>query len=781
MPTFTVTVNGQEYDVDAPNEEYAGKAVAQMMKSAQPSGTQQTAVAPAAQLPIESGTMLTTPLEGGGQPAPEMQGPPAPPEAMAQPELPTASFPMSPAMEQPQQMAPTQQMPPAQQMAPTDAMDTVQRAFAGDSSAVAAVALGSAMAGQEQNLAAAALRGVAPTAAGAGAGALLGGLISRSPAGAAIGARVGPAVMEGANLLTAGINKIFDTNLTTPDEAVQYLLTKFGVPQVVTPQEQLVEAGSKGIASSVGGIGMGTELAKSAVPMIAKAGKVLAEAPAIQAVQGMVGGMAGEKARQQGAGTVGQMAAGVGGSLLTGGAVTAGRTALKAAFPAVSPRTMGSIAAAERAGIPVYTQDVFPPQGRMGQYMQRAGEAIPFVGTAGQRIVGQEASEEALRRMLIGHRITPVDIAETGMADALTDVFQNFEKRRGDIKVKAQRKRAEAMNRAMQSNRPVPLTNSLQAIDNTILKLSKNALLAPVVDELQSIKAALIGQDLDVVDNIRQTLGQRFDAPGLANVRSQGSAAVSNLYGPLNEDIAKFIQTNSGNANLNKWRVANATTEKLMKELENDVVSSVLERGGNTPENVRRLIFSQDRSTQRVLYSQLNNIGRQNLRAAIMQNAYENSLVNGSFNISKFQKQTKNLATNFGVSFTDAQRDEVRGLGRALQLTERNRKFAPNAETGAQAIPGQVASGISSTARGIVNTMAGVGGASVVASDPMLSMLAAGIGMVGYFGTGLAAKVYNSEFVRKGLVKLANAPAGTKMEMAAYQNLTSALETALRK
>jgi hypothetical protein len=59
MPTFTVTANGQEYDVDAPNEEYAAKAVAQMMKSAQP----------AAQSPIERPDMLTTALEFQGRPA----------------------------------------------------------------------------------------------------------------------------------------------------------------------------------------------------------------------------------------------------------------------------------------------------------------------------------------------------------------------------------------------------------------------------------------------------------------------------------------------------------------------------------------------------------------------------------------------------------------------------------------------------------------------------------------------------------------------------------------
>jgi hypothetical protein len=59
MPTFTVTANGQEYDVDAPNEEYAAKAVAQMMKSAQP----------AAQSPIERPDLLTTALEFQGRPA----------------------------------------------------------------------------------------------------------------------------------------------------------------------------------------------------------------------------------------------------------------------------------------------------------------------------------------------------------------------------------------------------------------------------------------------------------------------------------------------------------------------------------------------------------------------------------------------------------------------------------------------------------------------------------------------------------------------------------------
>jgi hypothetical protein len=134
-------------------------------------------------------------------------------------------------------------------------------------------------------------------------------------------------------LLTAGINKIFDTKLTTPDEAVQYFLTQLGTPQAVTPQEQLVQAGARGVASTVGGVGLGKQLATSAAPMVAKAGQLLASGPKAQAIQGAVGGMAGETARQEGAGVVGQIGAGVVGSLLTGGAMAAGRAVLRSAFP----------------------------------------------------------------------------------------------------------------------------------------------------------------------------------------------------------------------------------------------------------------------------------------------------------------------------------------------------------------------------------------------------------------------------------------------------------------
>jgi hypothetical protein len=62
------------------------------------------------------------------------------------------------------------------------------------------------------------------------------------------------------------------------------------------------------------------------------------------------------------------------------GAITGGvmEPRIAARTSAVTPRQVESIQAAEQAGIPVYTQDVFRPQGRTGQALQRAGEVLPL-------------------------------------------------------------------------------------------------------------------------------------------------------------------------------------------------------------------------------------------------------------------------------------------------------------------------------------------------------------------------------------------------------------------
>jgi hypothetical protein len=229
------------------------------------------------------------------------------------------------------------------------------------------------MAGQEreQNLAAAALRGVAPTAAGAGVGAILGGLISRSPAGAAIGARVGPAAMEGANLLVSGFNKLFPgANVSTPDEVVQNLLTRYGVQESVTSAEQLTEAAAKGAAGTLGGVGLGKQLATSAAPMVSKVGQFLAATPVGQTVAGATGALASETARQEGAGAGGQLAAGLAGAIV--------------------PGAMLSGVKAIGTGVKEY----FTPSGHITKALQQAGGRVPVLKSRALEAIAQAYGAE---------------------------------------------------------------------------------------------------------------------------------------------------------------------------------------------------------------------------------------------------------------------------------------------------------------------------------------------------------------------------------------------------
>lgn len=299
MPKFTVTVDGQRYKVDAPDEEFAAQAVSQMLGAG------------AAQMPVESGTMLATPIKVAGQGAQQPQPTQIPAEAP--PQMP--------------QGAPEAQMPPAQPQTPPpsgpsveDALSKVQGAFAGNSSDIADLTIGAAI--HQQNLPAAALRGVAPTVAGAGGGALFGLLATRSPAGAAIGARVGPMAMQGADILTSLGNRAFGTQVPTPSEAVQNFLTRQGVPESVTGAEQLTQAGAQGAAGMLGGIGLGQQLALSTAPKVAKVGRFFAANPVAQTVGGTTGALASEQTRQQGAGIGGQLAAGLTGAIVPGMALS---------------------------------------------------------------------------------------------------------------------------------------------------------------------------------------------------------------------------------------------------------------------------------------------------------------------------------------------------------------------------------------------------------------------------------------------------------------------------
>jgi hypothetical protein len=541
-----------------------------------------------------------------------------------------------------------------------------------------------------------------------------------------------------------------------------------------TPQEQLAAQAQAAFDASRTSTRVGTAIGETAPHL-------LTMRPALNTIQQAIAGDANAIAAvAMGSALGAAVPAATGGGVerTVVGAVTGGLMEPRIAprTPAVTPAQVQAIQAAEQAGIPVYTQDVFRPQGRMGQALQRAGEVLPF-GTTSQRITGQQATQRAAEETFRRLGVELSELGQTGTDRALNAVFQSFERRRGRVIRQSQIQRQQAMQAADATGLPVPLTNSLPAIDNAINQLRSNDLLRDAAREVERIRDALVGGNLGTLESVRQSVGELFDAPNLANVRTQGSRAISNLYGPINEDIAAFIQQHGRPNDLTRWRVANAAITRLNREREVAAINHVLNTGGETPEVIRRLIFNAPESTQAVLYDQLSTVGRRNLRTAIMQRAYEDSTFNGQFSPTRFLRQLDNLSSNLNMSFTPAQQAELTGLARAIQLTERNQRFAPNAETGVQAVPGQVMSMITKGAK----TVAGMAGAAGLVAHPVETLLTGALATGLTVGLGGLSRMYNSEVVRRGLVRLSTAPQGTEAEKNAYRALTLAIQAEARK
>jgi hypothetical protein len=197
-----------------------------------------------------------------------------------------------------------------------------------------------------------------------------------------------------------------------------------------TPQEQMAAQAQAAFDASRTSTRIGTAIGETAPHL-------LTMRPALNTIQQAIAGDANAIAAvAMGSALGAAVPAATGGGIerTVVGAVTGGLMEPRIAprTPAVTPAQVQAIQAAEQAGIPVYTQDVFRPQGRMGQALQRAGEVLPF-GTTSQRITGQQATQRAAEETFRRLGVELSELGQTGTDRALTAVFQSFERRRGRV------------------------------------------------------------------------------------------------------------------------------------------------------------------------------------------------------------------------------------------------------------------------------------------------------------------------------------------------------------
>lgn len=574
-------------------------------------------------------------------------------------------------------------------------------------------------------------RGASPTAMGALAGGALGSVLPGVGTlfGASMGATAGALAPVAGDPAVAFINRQFGTNFTQPTEALNELFRRAGIMEPASATERVFEAGAQ--TASMGGAqaAMFRQLAQRAArdpnSLAGRVYQALAAGPRAQVGGAAGAGAGGQVAAEMGMGETSQLA----GSVL-GGLGGAGAASLRVGTP---PQIAGTMAQAERAGVPVMTSDVVPPRTFIGNWLRRIGEAVPLVGTGGQRAAQQQARIEAVQNILRAN-----GASET--ADAIADVSASVIAKRAEQLAKYTDQKRSVIN-GVSSAQPVPVSRVTDAIDQELAKPEMNTnAFAPVRSALQKWRDDLQGQNLQSLEQLRVALGQVFEAPELASIRTAGEKIVSRLYAPLRDDMGEFIKAQSGDAAFNKWQVANRRLSDMIGELKNDSLKAILDRGEATPEIARRLLFSTNRSDVQLLYRSLTPEGQQRARAAVLEDALQKATTGtGEINPSRFASELQKRGTSIGVLFNGRDLEDVQGLVKILNLTRRAQEASVVTSTGQMGVPFIGAA--------TLGELFGAGGALVAGAVP-----------------GLMARVYEGALGRNILTRLSRAPAGSDME-----------------
>ena len=573
-------------------------------------------------------------------------------------------------------------------------------------------------------------RGIAPAMVMAGAGALAAPLVG---VGAATGAAIGGGALLASKLL--GVDEPFVAKLNE-------LMTRAGVAEPSSAIERLFQSAAGSAADVATSVGAGRALQGAAAPLAQAAGAMLADQPAAQLAGGVGSGLAAQAAQELGATPATQAAAALIGGMA--GSRAARTKIIPAAQANAAERAL--VTEAEKVGVPLMTSDVSPPRTFMGKAAQAAGERVPLVGTGPVRQAQQEARIGAVRDVLSDFGAGPsAQASDAVMADLLAT--------RGAEVSKYATQKTDVIKRLSTSGTAVPVVRATAAIDQQITKLQglKTKELEPVIARLDDWKKSLQNQSLVNVEDLRKQLGESFKAPELASVRSTGEKSLSSIYGALREDMSEFIRGTGQPQDIAKWTDANKKLSSMMGELKTSALKSAIEKGTDTPEAIRGILFSAKPSDVRLLYRNLSDAGRDNAKAALLAHAAEKATTNDVLSAERFISQVDKLGPQFGVFFKGDDKRRVEGLTRVLGATRRAAEAGVVTKSGQEGVASLTALGAGHL------TGSALGGAAALG------------------GAGLAARLYESPAVRNLLLYVPGTKVGSAEEAAILKRISSAL------
>ncbi|EOA7944827.1 injection protein [Escherichia coli] len=418
----------------------------------------------------------------------------------------------------------------------------------------------------------------------------------------------------------------------------------------------------------------------------------------------------------------------------------------------MSPEAKAAVNFASERNLPLMTSDMLKDKTFMQSQAQTLGERVPFFGTGKNRLNQQQARENLVRTFSDGLG----GISDKQLYESATKGQQKF--------IEAAGKRYNRIIDAM-GDTPVDLSNTVKAIDNQIAVLSRpgKSQDRAAVKVLQQFKDDITSgpNDLRLARENRTDLRKRFMASSDTVDKDTLQKASDIIYKAYTADMKKAVAKNLGaDEAINMARV-DRSWSKFNDMMGRTRVQKAIASGKATPEDVTKLVFSQSPSERSQLYRLLDDNGRQNARAAIVQNAVDKATdPSGNISVEKFINALHRNRKQSATFFKGVHGKELDGVIKYLNDTRHA------AKANVQNLNGQQLYGLL-VGGGIIN-------AAVLAG--MLKTAAFVVPAAG--AVGGAAKAYESPVIRNALLRLANTPKGSTAYDRAISTVTQSLTTA---
>lgn len=394
---------------------------------------------------------------------------------------------------------------------------------------------------------------------------------------------------------------------------------------------------------------------------------------------------------------------------------------------------------ADENNLPLATSDVIPVDSVTGRSARIIGEKTPIVGTGKMRYEQQEARKGLLQQL---REQTP-EISDTAISKSLMESNDKYSQ--------AVSKRYNDISQKMGETK-LPIRKTIEAIDNELFELSREGVVKDdaTIATLFKLRDDLIGgpQDFKTLrDNrtyIREELKASPDKPS-----SQANRVIDRVYSAMTDDIRDAVQKKLGDESrfkldqVDKIYALEAKTQKKTK------LRNALLNGDVKPEEATKVLFSNNATDVRELYKTLDDQGRTNARAAIINRMLEKA----DESPEKFLSATKQLKSQYGMFFRGAERAKMDGLISYLNATRRASQATVDTQTGQQNIPYIMAGAVGADLSG--------GGGFTTASIGTIAAL---------------NKIYESAPVRRALMRMSKAKQGTPE----FDNAYIAVDTAVR-